>query len=434
MKRAALLALSLSALVGCGADIVSGVADAAADDTPDADLAFFDARVASPDVRDAAVREASSVYPAFRPTQPTVVSSGGPVLRAPRLVPVWVSGADGAPSPDEGMLMEFLRQYMASETWLSQVSEYGVGAGTVLDAVHSNGAGLPAGTFSAALLRTWIQTQFERGAWGEYADDTLFVVMLDHARQVQSGNDATCQGIGGFHSDLRDVERHPLAYALIPDCGQGLDTLTRVISHELVEAVTDPYPNIAPAYYQPSTTSPPEGQWAIAYTGGEVADMCEHRNDASLRPADVEFEVARSWSNRAAAAMRDPCVPTAASSVYFNAAPTLPEVVMVATPVSLRAVSAQGLVIPVGESRTLDVQLFSTAPTRGEWRVAAREMTFRGESPAFNFRWDRASGFNGDVLHLTITARDDAPLGRTFKITSSLGYSSTEWVGALTTP
>lgn len=432
--RRTLLALLTSALIaGCGAGVETApgadadLGDASADDGS----LIVDVYV--PDVPDAPTRQPSPVYPAFRPAAPTVVSGGGPVLRAPRIVPVFVASGADTTWPDERAEIDFMRRYVASATWRAQVTEYGVGAGTVTDAYHSDGAGLPAGTVTATRFRTWVLNQIESRAWGAPDENTLYILMLDARRQVQSGADATCRGIGGYHSDLRDIERRSIAYAVIPDCGSGLDTITRVLSHEIIEAATDPYPNAAPAYYQPSTQAPPEGAWAIAYTGGEVGDMCEHRSDAAIRPDDLDYEIQRSWSNVAAAAMQDPCVPAITGRAYFNAAPTLPDVVTLTTRDRQRTVAAHGLVIPLGQSRTIDVSLFSTAPTQGAWRVSARELTFDGESSAFSFRWDRSTGFNGDVLHLTITARDEAPEGRTFTITSSLGRVNTDWVGAVAT-
>jgi hypothetical protein len=434
MKRTLLPLLAGALLFGCsGDDLAAPAGDASPDaGAPDA----FDNYIVDVPVVDAApadVHMPSPVYPAFRPAAPAVANSGGPVLHAPRLVPVFVSSGDGGTWPDEASELEFMRRYLASSTWLAQVSEYGIGAGTVSDAYHSNGAGLPTGTVTASRLRTWVGAQIDAGAWGAADGDTLYVLMLDARRQVQSGDDATCRGIGGYHSDLRDSARRSIAYAVIPDCGTGLDTITRVLSHEIIEAATDPYPNIAPAYAQPSTEAPPEGAWAIAYTGGEVGDMCEHRSDAALRPDELDFEIQRSWSNRAAAAMQDPCVPAIDARPYFNAAPSLPDVVTLATRDRSRNVAARGLVIPVGGSRTIDVSLFSTAPTSGAWRVSARELVFDGASAAFAFRWDRTSGVNGDVLHLTITARDEAPEGRAFTVSSSLGRVNTDWVGAVAT-
>lgn len=433
MRPTLLTALAGALIVGCGsADDAPSLPNAADASAQDASAIVEDAAPLV-DAAEASVRQPSPVYPAFRPTPPQVVNSGGPVLRAPRVVPIFVASSASTNWVDEDAELEFMRRYVTSATWLAQVSEYGVGVGTVDAAIHSDGAGLPTGTMTATRLRTWVLSQIEHRAWGEPTEDVMYVLMLDSSRQVSSGDSVTCRGIGGYHSDLRDSERRSIAYAVIPECGEGIDSITRVLSHEILEAATDPYPNAQPAWAQPSTKSPPEGAWAIAYTGGELGDMCEHRSDSTVRPDDVGYEVSRSWSNRAAAAMQDPCVPTFGATTYFNAAPSLPDVVTLTNRARTGTVASHGLVIPVGGSRTIDVSLFSTAPTRGTWRVSARELNFDGAAPAFSFRWDHTAGFNGDVLHLTVTARDEAPEGRAFQIVSTLDRVTTDWVGALAT-
>lgn len=435
MRRTLLLSFASALIVGCGSEI-------AAPPDPTADAGFTDDAPSwvvdvpsTATLADARVDafNPSPVYPAFRLPAPSVANGGGPVLRAPRIVPVFIAASADTVWPDEREELDFLTRYMASPTWLAQAEEYGIGAGRVEAPVHADGAGLSTGLVTAVRFRAWVLNQIDTNAWGTPDENTLFVLFLDARRQVQSGTSATCRGIGGYHSDLRDGSRRAVAYAVIPDCGAGLDTITRVLSHELIEAATDPYPNLAPAYLQPSTEAPPEGAWAIAYTGGEVGDMCEHRSDAAYTPEELGYEIQRSWSNRAAAAMQDPCVPAIGARPYFNAAPSLPDVVTLTTRDGQRNVAARGLVIPLGQSRTIDVSLFSTAPTGAAWRVSAREQLFDGASSAFTFRWDRNTGGNGDVLHLTITARDEAPEGRTFTINSTLGRVSTDWVGAVAT-
>ncbi len=431
MHRPLATCLLAVALGACGGADPAPQPDA----SPDADVeSVADAEVAADaEAPRDVLREASAPYPAFRPEAPAVASAGGPVLRAPRLVPVFVRVGDPVDGPEERLVMQFLTRYASSATWRAQLEEYGVGEGSVAPAVHTDGAGLATGTISSTRLRAWVMSQVESRAWGDHDENTLYVIMLGAGRQVQVLSTVTCQGVGGYHADFRDGARTPVAYAVIPDCGEGLDTITRVLSHEIVEAATDPYPNTAPAYYQPSTAAPPEGAWAVAYTGGEIGDMCEHRADARARPDDLEYEIQRSWSNRAAAAMADPCVPAIDGRAYFNAAPSLPDTVTILDLDRVRVVSARGVTLPEGGSRTIDVRLFSTAPTRGPWRVAARETPVPGAAPALRFSWDRASGVNGDVLHLTISARDDATDGRVFEVISSLDGVTTSWVGAVVT-
>ncbi len=431
MARLTLASVCAVFVAACGSESVVPVLDAAADVAVEAAAPDVASDVA-PDVAPDKPRVAAP-YPAFIPMVPQVASLGGPVLAAPRLVPVFVADPAIGVDPDVARVELFLSAYARSQTWRTQLEEYGVGPGTVASAVHVSSAGLNVGVVSSARFITWLSSQIESGVWGVPDENTLFIVMLDGSRQIQLGTNRTCEGVGGYHSDLRGQSFRRVAYAVIPNCGRGTDALTRVLSHEIVEAATDPFPNLAPAFTQPSTQVPPEGAWAVAYTGGEVGDMCEQRSDASFRPDDLEFDVQRSWSNRAAAATLDPCVPAPAGAVYFNAVPSLPETLTLYGRDRQRTVSARGVIVPAGGSRVVDVRLFSTRPTTGSMRVSAREVTLPGQIPAFRFAWDHSTGLNGDVLHLTLTATQDAPEGRVFQVFVNLNGYNNNWAGGAAT-
>ena len=81
----------------------------------------------------------------------------------------------------------------------------------------------------------------------------------------------------------------------------------------------------------------------------------------------------------------------------------------------------------------MDVRLFSTRPTTGSMRVSAREVTLPGQIPAFRFAWDHSTGLNGDVLHLTLTATQDAPEGRVFQVFVNLNGYNNNWAGGAAT-
>lgn len=98
------------------------------------------------------------------------------------------------------------------------------------------------------------------------------------------------------------------------------------------------------------------------------------------------------------------------------------------------AATGKAIVIPPGQSKTIDVQLFSTGPTSGPWTVAASSFAYNTAAPYdaadLAFAWDRTSGQNGDVLHLTITVAAQ-PHGNyhTFEINSTLGTVTIGWPG-----
>jgi hypothetical protein len=210
----------------------------------------------------------------------------------------------------------------------------------------------------------------------------------------------------------------------------GIDQITASASHEIVEAATDPFPDTQPAYIG---VDDDHLAWSVAITGpGEVGDMCGSESSQLGRYIGY-FLVQRSWSNQAAAANLDPCVP-ATSSPYFGAAPEFSDRVPFffdpfKTPETL------GARLVIGASTTIAVRLFSTGPSPN-WQVIAMEVpavpgsTPLGQvpNPTLEFGWDRSYGNNGDVLRLTITRKASGTGGGTsFLIFSGLEDQDSVW-------
>ena len=79
----------------------------------------------------------------------------------------------------------------------------------------------------------------------------------------------------------------------------------------------------------------------------------------------------RTWSNKAAPAGHDPCVPALPGEVYFNAAPVLNDNITV--DVIGQTSRCKGVKIAVGETKTIEIDLFSDAATGGPWTVAVQD-------------------------------------------------------------
>ena len=418
MRSVFLAAASVVLVFGCGS---GGASSADAGPAPSADGASppIDDAAAPPPAIDASTPSDSpstadaGTFPAFRPTIPTIASGGGAVLTAATIVPIFFPQTDFTTS-----LTDYLGKAVTSAEWTAQTTEYGVGAPSVVTGVPS--AALPSATITQADLETFIAQQVGAGAWGARDTGTygtrVYLLFLPAAVTVSLPNGkSTCNGgPTGYHNEVLVGTTH-VPYAIAANCGKGIDQVTRVAWHELAEACTDPYAAPNRAFFKVDPA------WATAFTGGEVGDMCEHRGDVTIRPADVGYAVPRIWSNAAARAYHDPCVP-APTSPYAAAAPVLPDMVTLGT------ATVAGVKIPVGASRTIDVQLFSDGPTSGPFEVSAVES--KGGT-TLSFTWDKTDGLNGDVLHLTITATSAAPAGTTFEISTLLGTSSSQFVGAV---
>jgi hypothetical protein len=263
-----------------------------------------------------------------------------------------------------------------------------------------------------ATAAAWFKQQVtQSGAtWGTPREDTIYAVYPPSSTIVTiPGDPNVCNdglGGGGFH-DSAMINGRSIPFAIIGHCptpaGQtDLDVYSASISHELIEAVTDPvYATAAFIQTDDASAAFQVGSW------GEVCDLCEYAPATEFRPPGLPGLSQRCWSNVAAAAGHDPCVP-AVSEPYFNAAPVMSDPVpMTWAGYSFRA---QGVRIPVGQTRTIQVDLFSDAPTP-DWDVVALDYAsmFDGEAPALTLALDKSRGANGTKLALTITALRNQP-------------------------
>jgi len=377
--------------------------------------------------------EPSSVYPAPHQAPPQVVTAGGPVLAEPVIVPVFFANDDPT---EKAALEDFYAQLGGSSYFLATGQEYGVGAATATPPVEV--AEMPDGTLDDSAIQTWLAGKLN-------ADDPLFpaptqnsVYMLDYPANVTitlksgMGTSESCMSFGGYHQGIRLDATHGrmnVAYAVIPRCSgaQGLDVLattTSAASHELVEAATDPYPQNLPGFGQ---VDDDHLYWMFAIGGGEVGDLCAQDPTSFQQLPGLDYTVQRSWSNASAMAGHDPCVPTLANEVYFNAVPVLEDTITLGGSYTMR-----GVQIPVGSSKTIDLQLFSDGDTHGAWSVKAidAQQLQGGKSSSFNFKLDRDSGRNGEKLHLTIESVKAGQYGAgIFAVVSKLGARTHYWFG-----
>jgi len=91
----------------------------------------------------------------------------------------------------------------------------------------------------------------------------------------------------------------------------------------------------------------------------------------------------------------------------------------------------KGVHIPVGQSKTIDVDLYSDADTGGPWTVSAQDLNaLMGAPAALSFAFDRTKGQNGEKLHLTIKATKATQFNASvFFLISKLGGRTNLWLG-----
>jgi len=354
--------------------------------------------------------EGAAFTPADHPAAPTVISYGGPVLTAPK-----VKAIVYADDPLTPVVDDFLATLPGSAYWAEVTAEYGVGDLVVSPSIHRTDAPPPNPIDEATLLDDLaLNTSGPDAPWGAADPNTIYVFVLPAGAKIDDGSGELCcdAGYDGYHFETSELSgEFPIVpFAVLCQCpgldGPDIDAeglLTIVMSHELIEAATDPFSYSDPAYVE---NDPDNLAWT-GLTGGELADMCDYNDDAYVVPEELGYLVTRSWSNEAAAAGDNPCRPFDDTTPYFNSVPVVSDAVTFHYDF---AYDTKGVTIPVGSSKTIPLKLFSNAPTAGPWDVTVTDFSELSGGPAFlDFTLDKSSGENGDELQLTITVLEQDP-------------------------
>jgi hypothetical protein len=456
------LTIALVAVCACG----DGHAEERAPD-PASDSGLGSDAIAADVAQDVATEVAPDVgfTTAAHPRMPLIVQQRGSVAAAPVITPItFASTYVNAVSDFDA----FVQQIVTQPFWPATTAEYGVGKTTVQPPVHL-GEAAPA-SITSSDIDAWLAAKIESGAAGfaDATDDSLFVVYYPSSTTITRSGLKMCTGFGGYHEDVTATISgktvHPMI-AVLPECvtpagsppgtPTTLEQLTTSVSHEMVEAVTDPYvlhfggSPPYPAFIGTSkgtATFDPYIAWTFAIHGTwsplETADICEKQSSSYFTPSGFPYQVQRTWSNANATAGRDPCAPLRTDQgPYFLAQPvfdpsfatneamdppvylpavnfTAPEVTPGAKP------QTQGIHIAVGEKGTLPLVLWSVADTPS-WDVTVADAIVPPGFPSsyLRFSLDRSSGANGDTLLLTIEvlALDATRGGRPFIVRSTRG-------------
>jgi hypothetical protein len=184
---------------------------------------------------------------------------------------------------------------------------------------------------------------------------------------------------GGWHAWVVNGSSH-LAYANIKPACAGTAGRAFVAAHELIEAATD------------------SGSGdRFGFVQSEVGDLCDGKYQSS-----AGYLLPTIWSNAAAAAGGDPCVP-ALGGPFFD--------------VSVAPLGPQ--TVAPGATATLTLTGWSTAPV-GDWRVggAAQPKVVAEGAPDGTFTVSLPQDMinNGRQITMTVAAAPDAVAGATATI------------------
>jgi hypothetical protein len=316
----------------------------------------------------------------------------------------------------------------ATQYWTTMLAEYKVGAATSAPPVMLTAADNPPATYDDSQIESWLASKLNADdpAWPKPDANTIYALFFPDGVTITMGGgggpgdggapdaggggfqSSSCTSFGGYHANITLDGAHnnmDVAYAVLPRCAtfgnlSGVDAITAAASHEFAESATDPFPADNPAY---TSLDVHHGYWSRLLGGSEIGDMCAQNDSAFVKfPELPDYTVQRCWSNAAAMMGGDPCVPLPKGEVYFNAIPVMPDTVTTTT-FGGANVTYKGVQIPVGMSKTIELDLFSSGPTKGPWTVDAVDSGYlRTGTAQLKFTFDKKQGQNGDKIHMTI--------------------------------
>jgi hypothetical protein len=370
-------------------------------------------------------------YPAGLPTDiPQVATRGGNVMKLPKVYPIFFAGDDPTMTASA---QDFVNKVGATNYWKVN-AEYGVGAAIGEPAIQLTHDDDPPLVYDDIDIENWLANKLQSKDPAFPAPDanTIYTFFFPagititmggtssgfppdggymdgdivEAGSIPSTVSRSCTEFGGYHSAIQLNDGTLAAYAVVPRCAgfdgfTGIDAVTAAASHELSETATDPFLD---AY---SSVDRPHRYWSSLMGGGEVGDMCAQNLGSFLKFSELPYTVQRIWSNKAALTGLDPCLPVPTSEVYFNTFPIMPDQVT-STGRGLdggtTTTTTPGVQIAVGSSKTIELDLFSTAATSSPWTVSAYDEFDLQLATAqqLTFTYDKHSGQNADKIHLTI--------------------------------
>ena len=225
--------------------------------------------------------------PAEPVSAPTLTFRGGPLLPAVQVF-TFFWGVAWQQDPLATLVQEINQffDFVLTSALMDQLAEYNV-PGTSIGHGSRTGAVIlstdPPATIADIDVQQLIQQELSSdAAVPQLTPSSLYFVFLPPGVTITLEGAASCSNFCGYHSAING--RTFYAVTPYPDCSacigtsSVLDALTSTSSHELCEAITDPFP----------------GQGWYDDQNGEIGDICAWKTKR-LGSYTVQLE----WSNRA---------------------------------------------------------------------------------------------------------------------------------------
>lgn len=241
---------------------------------------------------------------------PKVLYYGGPVIANVKVYSVyWGANVDAGTTAKIGGFFSAT----VNSTYMDWLKEYNTSIKAVDGRQGTNqaiGRGSYAGEFtitpkntSATLadpdIQAEIDLQVAAGALPKPDNNTLFMIYFPAGITITIDGQASCQAFCAYHEGYVSKSFGNVFYGVMPDmggacslgCGFQSDpfaNMTEVTSHELIEAITDPFPTpgSTPAFPQAWNTT----------DGNEIGDLCAG-NDTQLSTAAGAFTLQQEFDN-----------------------------------------------------------------------------------------------------------------------------------------
>ncbi len=249
-------------------------------------------------------------FPAPHPSAPQIEHLGGTVLTTPQITSVYFANED----PTFTATLDAFTAKLVKSAWAGVAVEYGVGVMSAMPSIKLSETS-PMVT-DLATIGAWLAGKLNGNdpLWPTAGPSTLFVLYYPSGVTITASGMQSCTAFGALHSSVTLDSAHSdrdVAFIVVPRCEtfkgfRGIDAATVAVSGKIVAAVTDPYPEATPAFWQ---NDQDHIVWDRVMGGGEVDSECGLESSSFQTFADLPFFVQRFWSNRSAAAGHAFCVP-----------------------------------------------------------------------------------------------------------------------------
>jgi|CXWL01.1.fsa_nt_gi hypothetical protein len=244
-----------------------------------------------------------------------LVYYGGPVISNAKVYAIF--WGDKVAAETQSGIGAFLTN-MLDSVYMDWLSEYNTNLRAV-DGRPGTNQKIGRGTFNGAItikpakdskkvtdesIRQELVAQIAAGKLPAADDNSLYMVYFPSGHTIDMDGRRSCQQFCAYHQGFKTAAGASIFYGVMPACNSrcggtsnAFDGQTIVSSHEVIEAITDPFPTPGdnPAYPQAWNTT----------SGEEISDLCS-RISAPLAGHGVVSKVQAQWRNSTSSCYNGP--------------------------------------------------------------------------------------------------------------------------------